>query len=248
MNAMLLLMDINQGDIVLEAGSGSGALSLFLSRAVGPLGHVISYEVRKDHHSIAKTNYQNWRAAWKIEHTVEWPDNVQFINEDVSTAAEGLKMKIFDAVALDMLIPQNAAIAVVPNLKQGGVCAVYLANITQVIQLLEAIRTSRSALFCESIIEVTHRKWLVHPVTQKNGNTFQHMKSKGNMVEDLTCRYENDELSAEQSEDDEILVSDRAEPPYVAKPHLCQSSHTAFLVKLRKFNPPDTKKAPGDDC
>lgn len=70
----------------------------FLCFLVGPLGHVISYEVRKDHYSTAKTNYQNWCAAWKIGHTVEWPDNVEFINEDISTAAEGLKMKTFDAV------------------------------------------------------------------------------------------------------------------------------------------------------
>ncbi|XP_077197528.1 tRNA (adenine(58)-N(1))-methyltransferase, mitochondrial isoform X1 [Paroedura picta] len=247
-NAMLLLMDINQGDVVLEAGSGSGALSLFLSRAVGPLGHVISYEVRNDHHNIAKTNYQNWRAAWKIGHSVEWPDNVEFINEDISAEAEGLKMKIFDAVALDMVIPQKAVTLIVPSLKQGGVCAVYVANITQVIELLEAIHTSRSTLFCERIVEVMYRDWSVHPVAQRNSTTSQHLKSKGNTVEDTNYHNENDNLPAEQSEDDEIFVTDRAKPPYIARPCQRQTGHTAFLVKLRKFNPPNTKMTPDDVC
>ncbi|XP_060101263.1 tRNA (adenine(58)-N(1))-methyltransferase, mitochondrial [Heteronotia binoei] len=243
MNAMLLLMDISQGDVVLEAGSGSGALTLFLSRAVGPLGHVISYEIRKDHHKIAKTNYQNWRATWRIGHTVEWPDNVEFINEDISTAAEGLKMKTFDAVALDMVIPQNAVNEIVPNLKQGGVCVVYVSNITQVIELLEAIHISRSTVFCERIIEVMHRDWLIQPVTQRNGSTFQQMKSKGNMVDDPTCHNENDELSAEQTEDDEIIISDRPKPPYICRPHQWQMGHTVFLVKLRKLSPPRYKNS-----
>nr|XP_056709674.1 tRNA (adenine(58)-N(1))-methyltransferase, mitochondrial [Euleptes europaea] len=243
-NAMLLFMDINQGDKVLEAGSGSGALSLFLSRAVGLLGHVISYEVRKDHHSIAKKNYQNWRASWEIGHAKEWPDNVEFINEDISTAAKSLKTETFDAVSLDMVVPQNALPVIVPNLKQGGVCAVYVTNITQVIGLLEAIRTSKSTLFCERVVEVMHTDWLVCPVTQKNGNAFQYMKSKENMVDDPTCCNENDEQSAEQT----VFVSDRAKPPYIARPHQWQIGHTAFLVKLRKCNPPNPNTAPDGEC
>ncbi|XP_054831488.1 LOW QUALITY PROTEIN: tRNA (adenine(58)-N(1))-methyltransferase, mitochondrial [Eublepharis macularius] len=247
MNAMLLLMDISQGDIVLEAGSGSGAMSLFLSRAVGPQGHVISYEIRKDHHIIAKTNYQNWRASWEIGHTVVWPDNVEFINEDISTAAEGLKMKTFDAIALDMVIPQNVLTVIASSLKQGGVCAVYVANITQVIDLLEAVRTSKSTLFCEKVVEVTHRDWLVHPVMQKYGTTFQHMKSKGKIVNEPTCHNEDEELYAEQNEND-VFVSDKARPPYIARPRLWQIGHTVFLVKLRKFNSPNPNTAQDDVC
>ena len=54
--AILGLADIGPGDFVLEAGAGSGALSISLLRAIGNSGSLTSYEKREDFAAIAKKN------------------------------------------------------------------------------------------------------------------------------------------------------------------------------------------------
>ncbi|KAM6405804.1 LOW QUALITY PROTEIN: tRNA (adenine(58)-N(1))-methyltransferase, mitochondrial [Pluvialis apricaria] len=242
-SAMLMMMDIHPGDTVLETGSGSGAMSLFLSRAVGPKGRVISYEIRDDHHNLAKKNYRQWRAAWEIGHMEEWPDNVDFILKDILTAAADMKSIALDAIVLDMLNPQSALPVVHPSLKQGGVCAVYLANITQVIDLLDRIRTCKLPFLCERIVEVTHRNWLVFPAKIKNCKPSQMVETQ-NIEEPRQKEYEEihvqDQAVLKENEYNESL-SDDAETyclvPYVARPSYWQEAHSAFLTKLRKFRP-----------
>ncbi|XP_049689789.1 tRNA (adenine(58)-N(1))-methyltransferase, mitochondrial isoform X2 [Accipiter gentilis] len=244
MSAILTMTDIHPGDTVLETGSGSGAMSLFLSRAVGPKGRVISYEIRDDHHNLAKKNYRHWRAAWEIGHMEEWPDNVDFILKDISTAAADMKSVTVDAIVLDMLNPQSALPVVHPSLKQGGVCAVYLANITQVIDLLDRIRTCKLPFLCERIIEVTYRNWLVLPAKIKNCKSSQMVETQENIEEPPQKEYEEihiqDQAVLKESEYKDSL-SDDAETncsmPYVARPSYWQDGHSAFLTKLRKFRP-----------
>ncbi|KAM4625126.1 tRNA (adenine(58)-N(1))-methyltransferase, mitochondrial isoform 2-T2 [Polymixia lowei] len=226
-STMLMMMDVTEGDCVLESGSGSGAMSLFLSRAVGSKGSVLSVEVREDHHSRAVQNYKRWRASWSLRRGEEWPDNVQFHKADLRTASSLLTGWGFHSVALDLISPQLVLPTVIPHLHPGAVCAVYLANITQVIDLLEGLRCSALPLQCERIIEVPLRDWLVAPAIQKDGR-FCVRKAPildGNQREDNEKSYEE---------------STTKEPPpfggvpYIARPHPEQMSHTAFLVKLRK--------------
>ncbi|XP_004940253.3 tRNA (adenine(58)-N(1))-methyltransferase, mitochondrial isoform X2 [Gallus gallus] len=245
-SAMLMMMDVHPGDVVLESGSGSGALSLFLSRAVGPKGRVISYEIRDDHHNLAKKNYRHWRTTWKKGHTEEWPDNVDFVLKDISRAAEDMKALTFDAIVLDMLNPQSALSVVHPSLKEGGVCAVYLANITQVIDLLDRIRTCRLPFACENIIEVTHRNWLVLPAKIKNCKSSQRVETQEDIEEDPQQKecdeiQTRDQIVLNEGEGNESFPDDAetyCSAPYVARPSHWQDAHSAFLTKLRKFRPP----------
>ncbi|XP_035259719.1 tRNA (adenine(58)-N(1))-methyltransferase, mitochondrial isoform X1 [Anguilla anguilla] len=235
-SAMLMMMDVTEGDCVLESGSGSGAMSLFLSRAVGTRGSVLSVEVREDHHRRAVANYHRWRTAWRLRRGEEWPDNVRFHNTDLRTATHLLAGQGFHSIALDMLNPHLVLPVVFPHLHNGAVCAVYLANVTQVIDLLEGIRFAGLPLMCERVLEVQLRDWLLAPAVQRRDgkHVTRIAPSHGNQEEEEA--RPDEERGAEESRTNEIRPFGAL--PYIARPHPEQGSHTAFLVKLRKVLPP----------
>ncbi|KAI3367959.1 hypothetical protein L3Q82_026783 [Scortum barcoo] len=218
---MLMMMDVSEGDCVLESGSGSGAMSLFLSRAVGSKGSVLSVEVREDHYRRAVQNYKRWRTSWSLRRGEEWPDNVQFHNADLGSASSLLAGRGFHAVALDLISPHLVLPTVIPHLHHGAVCAVYLANITQVIDLLEGIRCLALPLLCERIVDVPIRDWLVAPALRKDGS---YCIRKAPIL---------DEDQREEGESDKEMTT-RGDPafgsvPYIARPHPEQLSHTGQM-------------------
>lgn len=124
--------DIFSGAHVLEAGTGSGSLTLALARAVGPEGRVVSYELRADHHERAVANV----AAW-YEGLGGKPDNVELRVGDVFEDAGD---ETFDRMVLDLPEPWRAIGAATNALVDGGIICCYLPTVPQVQQTVEALR------------------------------------------------------------------------------------------------------------
>ena len=120
--------DVFPGARVLEAGAGSGALSCWLLRAVGPTGRLYSYEQRADFAEIARRNV----AAFMGEEPANWSLTV----DDVAACAES----DFDRIILDMLTPWEHLDLVERTLVPGGVFVGYVATTPQLSELVEALR------------------------------------------------------------------------------------------------------------
>lgn len=125
--------DIFPGARVLEAGAGSGALTLSLLRAVGPTGQVVSYEQRADHAEHARRNVANFCG--------EAPQNWQLIVSDVAEA--DLPDGSVDRAVLDMLAPWEVLDSVSRLMIAGGVLVIYVATVTQLSKVVEALRAQQ---------------------------------------------------------------------------------------------------------
>ncbi|MGZ4515289.1 MAG: tRNA (adenine(58)-N(1))-methyltransferase TrmI [Mycobacterium sp.] len=125
--------DIFPGARVLEAGAGSGALTCSLLRAVGPDGRVVSYEQRADHAEHARRNVSVFYG--------QLPDNWELIVSDVaeSDRPDGS----FDRAVLDMLAPWEVLDVVSRLLIPGGVLMIYVATVTQLSRVVEALRAQQ---------------------------------------------------------------------------------------------------------
>jgi tRNA (adenine57-N1/adenine58-N1)-methyltransferase len=162
------LLDLAPGMQVLEAGSGSGGLTLFLARAVGPGGQVWSYESKERHQEQAKRNLAVYNASG-----VAW-GNVIFVLGDLREAK--LEPHSLDGVALDLMEPWTVLGSVVKALKVDRSVVTYLPNITQVVTLLEEVKRAGWPLQHERTLEVILRSWdlrppIAHPDFQQVGHT-----------------------------------------------------------------------------
>jgi len=134
---ILVYADIREGARVLEAGTGSGSLTLALARAVGDSGQVVSYELREDHHNQAVENIAAWYSG------TAKPENLELVLADVF---EGAPEGDFDRLVLDLPEPWRAVGTATEVLVPGGLVCCYLPTIPQVSQAVEALRGGGFAL------------------------------------------------------------------------------------------------------
>ncbi|MEU5875077.1 tRNA (adenine-N1)-methyltransferase [Glycomyces sp. NPDC047369] len=132
---ILTFGDIYPGARVVEAGAGSGALTNWLLRAVGPAGRVFSWELREDFAKIAQENVAGYYG--------ELPEQWTLTVGDVAEAEAGLDGPV-DRVVLDMLSPWEVLDTVERILRPGGVFIGYVATTTQMSELVEALRERKT--------------------------------------------------------------------------------------------------------
>jgi tRNA (adenine57-N1/adenine58-N1)-methyltransferase catalytic subunit len=137
MGLILVYADVFPGARVVEAGTGSGSLTLALLRAVGSEGRVISYESREDHLQRAKDNIESW-----FESLGAKPDNLELRSGDIFSDHVDEPM---DRLVLDLPEPWHALGTVTESLVPGGVMCAYVPTVPQVSQTVEAMRSGRFA-------------------------------------------------------------------------------------------------------
>ncbi len=145
---ILAYADVFPGARVLEAGAGSGALSCWLLRAIGPEGELVSFEARADFAEIARANvgkYFGEVPSWWRLVTGEL-SAATALNPAQPSAPEGTdpadsQPASFDRVILDMLAPWENVEAAAEALIPGGLICCYVATTTQLARTVEELRT-----------------------------------------------------------------------------------------------------------
>jgi tRNA (adenine57-N1/adenine58-N1)-methyltransferase len=156
--------DVYPGANILEAGVGSGALTLSLLRAVGDRGSVHSVERRQDFADNARSNIENYFGTlpgnWKL---------------DVGSVQDQEFPEPFDRVILDMLAPWECIDMAAKVLRPGGVFLAYVATTTQLSATAEALKSDghfTEPESSETIVRGWHHEGLaVRPQQRMIGHT-----------------------------------------------------------------------------
>lgn len=147
--AMRFEADIRPGVRVVEAGAGSGGLSVALARAVGPEGRIISYDVREEALRVARENV----SAAGVDALVEFR---------LGDVRSGIDERDVHAVVLDLVDPWEAVGVAWDSLRPCGHFASFSPNMEQVKETVRAIR--RRPFVDVRCIEVIEREMEVREV------------------------------------------------------------------------------------
>ncbi len=145
---ILLETGIGAGSKVLEVGSGSGALTVILARAVGKEGVVYSFERREEFLNNARENVRR----------LGLDDSVKFYHKD--PVEEGFGIEPVDAAIVDVPEPWTLVKPVWDVLKGGGFWASLSPTIEQVQRTWEELQGYFTRLKC---VEILEREILVRP-------------------------------------------------------------------------------------
>ena len=138
---ILITMGIGPGQKVLEAGTGSGSMTIALAYAVGPQGCIVSYEQREEMQNLARKNINRTGLASRVD----------FKLRDIR---DGFDEADADAFFLDVPNPYDYIAQVRAALKPGGYFCGIVPTVNQAEILLRALRRNRFAFLemCEVML------------------------------------------------------------------------------------------------
>ena len=151
-------LDFKSGDIVIEAGAGSGALTTALAQAAYPEGKVITFEKSKKHHDIVKRNLQ----------LSPFYDQVDLRNEELNGDSPRIEC---NSIVLDLPEPHKLVNWAKESLVSGGKILCYIPTTNQVENLLSSLNGWAEI----EVSEIIHRTWQTNSeALRPNTNILGH--------------------------------------------------------------------------
>jgi len=127
MGLLTLYSNIGPGSVVVEAGTGSGALTSLLAFYVKPTGKVYSYETRPEFIKVAERNLRRIGV-------------LEFVVLKQADLTLGVDEEDVDAVVLDMATPWLAITHAHQALKGSGNLASFSPTLEQTVKTVEAMK------------------------------------------------------------------------------------------------------------
>jgi len=124
---IVMKLAIQPGVTVVEAGTGSGGLTLALARLAGGAGQVVSYEARPEMQALARKNLEKVGLA----------DRVEFKLKDIE---QGFDETEVDALFLDVPEPSQFLRQAASALRGGGFFGAIVPTVNQVVRLLDGLQ------------------------------------------------------------------------------------------------------------
>ena len=151
-------LDFKSGDIIIEAGGGSGALTTALAQAAYPEGKVITFEKSKKHYDIVKRNLQ----------LSPFYDQVDLRNEELNGDSPRIEC---NSIVLDLPEPHKLVNWAKESLVSGGKILCYIPTTNQVENLLSSLNGWAEI----EVSEIIHRTWQTNSdALRPNTNILGH--------------------------------------------------------------------------
>ena len=238
-----MLLELSKSSRVLECGTGSGSMTLFLSEKLGHSGVLHTFDITENKTNKAKEFFRQWKDSFDLTANNEyekWPSNVKYGTCDFAEQDFGpFFNEFYDAVYLDMLKVEKGILNAHKMLNVDGVIVVNFLHLSQLMKSLNAIRKNGLCLEHEVIIEPANRLWEMRRI--KNDHKYKNKKLLELNANEIEENEENSKNETEENsgneQNDDLNWTCRLEDKFLEKfkrGGLFFNYWSGFLVKFRK--------------